>query len=92
VIDGSTGSVVREPALAAFAKELSVYLSDPALTAQRGRNAREHAVRNYSRTRHMAILHELIARAAAGLRRERTIDPHAPASVVEAADLPGTSR
>jgi glycosyltransferase involved in cell wall biosynthesis len=68
VVDGSTGSVLREPSLDLFARELSAYLSEPQLMAQRGRNARRHVVRNYSKTRHLAILHDLIARAAAEAR------------------------
>jgi glycosyltransferase involved in cell wall biosynthesis len=92
VIHGSTGSVLGEPSLAAFAEELSVYLSTPELMAQRGRNARQHVVRNYSKARHIATLRELIARAAAGIRSERAGDPRARRRGIGAADVPGTPR
>ena len=65
VIDGLTGSVLREPTLDSFAEELSIYLSNPELVAQRGRNARQHVERNYSKTRHFTILRNVINRAAA---------------------------
>ena len=71
VVDGSTGSVLSEPRLDLFAQELSAYLRDPHLLAQRGRNARQHVVRNYSKERHVVILRDLIARAAAEARSER---------------------
>jgi len=59
------GSVLREPTLDSFAEELSIYLSNPELVAQRGRNARQHVERNYSKTRHFTILRNVINRAAA---------------------------
>jgi glycosyltransferase involved in cell wall biosynthesis len=65
VIDGLTGSVLREQTLDSFAEELSIYLSNPELVAQRGRNARQHVERNYSKTRHFTILRNVINRAAA---------------------------
>jgi glycosyltransferase involved in cell wall biosynthesis len=65
VIDGLTGSVLRQATLDSFAEELSIYLSNPELVAQRGRNARQHVERNYSKTRHFTILRNVINRAAA---------------------------
>ena len=71
VLDGSTGSVLDGPSLDAFAEKLSAYLSDPAMVAERGRNARQHILRNYSKTVHLAILRDVIARAAADVRANR---------------------
>ncbi|MBV9970576.1 MAG: glycosyltransferase family 4 protein [Xanthobacteraceae bacterium] len=68
VLDGSTGSVLGGPSLDAFAQELSIYLSDPFMAAQRGRNARQHIVRSFSKTVHLAILRDVIGRAAADVR------------------------
>ncbi|MGP0009768.1 MAG: glycosyltransferase [Methylocella sp.] len=56
---------LREPTLDSFAEELSIYLSNPELVVQRGRNARQHVERNYSKTRHFTILRNVINRAAA---------------------------
>jgi glycosyltransferase involved in cell wall biosynthesis len=64
VLNGSTGSVLAAPSLDAFAKELFTYLSDPSMAAERGRNARQHIVRNYSKAVHLAVLRDVIARAA----------------------------
>jgi glycosyltransferase involved in cell wall biosynthesis len=71
VLDGSTGSVLDGPSLDAFAAELSAYLSDPSMVAERGRNARQHILRNYSKTAHLAVLRDVIARAAAEARGDR---------------------
>jgi len=49
VVEGSTGSVLPRARLDLFARELSNYLREPQLMAQRGRNARRHIVRNYSK-------------------------------------------
>jgi glycosyltransferase involved in cell wall biosynthesis len=65
VLDGSTGSVLDGPSLDAFAEKLSAYLSDPAMAAERGRNARQHILRNYSKTVHLTTLRTVIGRAAA---------------------------
>jgi glycosyltransferase involved in cell wall biosynthesis len=71
VLDGSTGSVLGGPSVDAFAKELSAYLCDPSMAAERGRNARRHIVRNYSKTVHLGVLRDVIARAAAEVRGDR---------------------
>jgi glycosyltransferase involved in cell wall biosynthesis len=71
VIDGSTGSVLSAPSAGAFAAELSAYLADPTMAAERGRNARQHILRNYSKTGHLAILRDVIARAAAQVPSNR---------------------
>jgi glycosyltransferase involved in cell wall biosynthesis len=71
VLDGSTGSVLGGPSVHAFAEALSAYLSDPAMAAERGRNARQHILRNYSKTVHLAVLRDVIARAAAEMRGNR---------------------
>jgi glycosyltransferase involved in cell wall biosynthesis len=71
VLNGSTGSVLDGPSLDAFAEELSAYLSDPSMVAERGRNARQHILRNYSKTVHLEILRDVIARAAAEVRSNR---------------------
>jgi glycosyltransferase involved in cell wall biosynthesis len=71
VVDGVTGTVLSESKLDAFEKELSAYLGDPALLAQRGQCARRHVEQNYSKTRHMEILHGAITRAAASVRASK---------------------
>jgi glycosyltransferase involved in cell wall biosynthesis len=71
VLDGSTGSVLSVPSADAFAAELSAYLADPSMAAERGRNARQHILRNYSKTVHLAILRDVIARAAAEVPSNR---------------------
>jgi glycosyltransferase involved in cell wall biosynthesis len=89
VVDGSTGSVLREPSLDLFARELSTYLREPQLLAQRGRNARRHVVGNYSKTRHLAILHDLIARAATEARSATgKLIPSPPTAPYSAARTP----
>jgi glycosyltransferase involved in cell wall biosynthesis len=89
VVDGSTGSVLREPSLDLFARELSTYLCEPQLLAQRSRNARQHVVRNCSKTRHIAILRDLIARAAAEARSAaRGLIPSPPTAPYSAARTP----
>jgi hypothetical protein len=65
VLDGSTGSVLDGPSLVNFAAELSAYVSDPPMAAERGRNARRHILRNYSKTVHLEVLRDAIAGAAA---------------------------
>jgi glycosyltransferase involved in cell wall biosynthesis len=91
VVDGSTGSVLREPSLDLFARELSTYFREPELLAQRGRDARQHVVRNYSKARHLAILHDLIARAAAEARRATGgFIPSPPTAPYSAARTPTT--
>ncbi len=89
VVDGSTGSVLPEPRLDLFARELSHYLREPQLLAQRGGNARRHVVRNYSKARHLAILHDLIARAAAEARSAKGgLIPSPPTAPCSAARTP----
>jgi glycosyltransferase involved in cell wall biosynthesis len=66
---GETGFVLPEPDPELFAERLSAYLADPELAERHGRAARRHVERNYSKTRHMAILRGVIAEAAAELRR-----------------------
>lgn len=73
VLDGSTGSVLGQPGLDAFAEELSAYLSDPSMAARRGRNARQHIVRNFSKTVHLAILRDVIARATVDVRSNQSV-------------------
>ncbi len=82
VVDGVTGTVLPESKLDAFEKELSTYLDNPELLAQRGHCARRHVEQNYSKTRHMEILHGAIARAAASV--------HAPKMCIDA--TPGIVR
>ena len=65
MLDGSTGSVLDGPSLDDFAAELSAYVSDPSMAAERGRNARRHILRNHSKTVHLEVLRDVIARAAA---------------------------
>jgi hypothetical protein len=71
VLDGSTGSVLDAPSVDAFSEELSAYLADPSMVAERGRNARQHILRNYSKTVHMAALRDVIAQAAAEVSGNR---------------------
>jgi glycosyltransferase involved in cell wall biosynthesis len=68
VVDGVTGTVLAESNFDAFDKELSTYLDNPQLLAQRGHCARRHVEQNYSKMRHMEILHGAIARAAASVQ------------------------
>jgi glycosyltransferase involved in cell wall biosynthesis len=68
VRDGSTGSVLDGPSLDDFAAELLAYVSNPSMAAERGRNARRHVLRNYSKTLHLEVLRDVIARAAAQVR------------------------
>jgi glycosyltransferase involved in cell wall biosynthesis len=68
VVDGVTGTVLPEPKFDAFEKELSTYLDNSDMLAERGRCARLHVEQNYSKTRHMQILHGVIARAAASVQ------------------------
>ena len=68
VVDGVTGTVLPEPKFEAFEKELSTYLDNSDMLAGRGRCARLHVEQNYSKTRHMQILHGVIARAAASVQ------------------------
>ena len=69
VLDGVTGTVLPEPDFDSFESALATYLENPALVAARGRDARRHVERHYSKTRHMEILRGAIARAAATAAR-----------------------
>jgi glycosyltransferase involved in cell wall biosynthesis len=71
VRDGSTGSVLDAPSVDAFAEQLSAYLANPSMVAERGRNARQHILRNYSKTVHLTALRDVIARAAAEVPANR---------------------
>jgi glycosyltransferase involved in cell wall biosynthesis len=70
VRDGLTGSVLDRPRLDDFAAELLAYVSNPSMAVERGRNARRHVLRNYSKTLHLEILRGVIAQAAAQMRSQ----------------------
>jgi glycosyltransferase involved in cell wall biosynthesis len=71
VLDGATGSVVAEPSIELFARELSTYISNPEMTKRRGWSARRHIERNFSTPRHMGTLRDVISRAAAEAETRR---------------------
>jgi glycosyltransferase involved in cell wall biosynthesis len=76
VLEGSTGSVLDGPSVDAFATELAAYLSDPSMIAERGRKARQHILRNYSKPAHLAVLRDVIARAASDVRKSSGAREH----------------
>jgi glycosyltransferase involved in cell wall biosynthesis len=64
VLDQITGSIVPSADLSLFAEELAKYRDDATLVASRGKDARRHVEKNFSKSRHMATLRNVIETAA----------------------------
>jgi glycosyltransferase involved in cell wall biosynthesis len=64
VLDQVTGSIVPSADLSLFAEELVKYRDDATLVASRGKNARLHVEKYFSKTRHIDTLRNVIETAA----------------------------
>jgi glycosyltransferase involved in cell wall biosynthesis len=64
VLDQITGSIVPTADLALFAGELAKYRDDAALVTRRGKEARRHVEKKFSKARHIETLRNVIETAA----------------------------
>ena len=64
VLDQVTGSVLPYGDISLFSQELARYQENAELVSIRGKNARRHIEKNFSKARHMSTLRGVIATAA----------------------------